>query len=92
MRRIRYEKTSRSGISSSVKVFKTVDGKEVRVFVNDITKAYGILDLSNDQILLSGVHSSMHKTKIAAKKALESLGVTFDKENRKEEVEVSTQE
>jgi hypothetical protein len=85
MNRIRYAKTEKPNIFSSVKVFKTSDGKEVRVFLNDITKAYGILDLSNDQILLSGVTSHMNKTKICAKEALETLGVTFNKEVRNNE-------
>lgn len=81
--RIRYEKTNVPEIFKSSRTYLCENTIEVRVIINSVTKAYAIVKTINDDILVHGVGSSFHDTKIKAKKALEGMGVAFAEEKRK---------
>lgn len=81
--RIRYQKTSVEGTSESVRVYASATAS-YKVYLIDRPLSFKVVALtgSDESVVTEGVQTSVHKLKIAAKKALESLGVEFSKEVR----------
>lgn len=81
--RIRYQKSGIEGTSVSVKVFLNGE-RSYRVYLLDRPLSFKVVELvgGDEAVVAEGVNTSPHKLKIAAKKALESLGVTFTQEVR----------
>jgi hypothetical protein len=83
MLRIRYQDTEVPEIKASVKMYVLPDGRECQVRIDEATRAYVVVDAITKAAIASGMATSMHKVKIAAKEALEAMGVKFDDEKRK---------
>jgi len=81
--RIRYQKSGEEGVSVSVKVFTNED-RSYRVYLIDRPLSFKVVELVDgaEVTVATGVNTSPHKLKIAAKKALELLGVSFSQEVR----------
>lgn len=86
MNRIRYAKSDKPEIQTSVKVYTGADGKEYRAYINSTTLAWGIVDMATQQVVSYGTGKTFVRTKAGAKDGLVALGVVFEKEKRKEEV------
>lgn len=82
MKRIRYIKHSDGGLSA-MRVITSQTGVEYDVIIEPNGKTGHILDYISRDVVMSVSGSSAHKTKIALKAALESLGVVFSEETRK---------
>lgn len=78
--RVRYTELT-SDTLQSVRTYHTNDGINVRVLINTGTLEYLLVNDKN-MVLNQGKGSYLHETKIKAKKALSSLGVSFSEENR----------
>ena len=81
--RIRYVKFGRG-----LKSLRTFDGYSVELYPEE--KQYIIIQLSTGASAATGTSKGgLHKLKMSAKKALETLGVKFESEKRKERKEIS---
>jgi hypothetical protein len=87
MNRIRYAKTEKPGILISVKTYQIEGGKEVRVELDTNVHNYKIFDALTNEAIIQGGDDTAAKNKRWAKKALEHLGVAFEKEERPRDVE-----
>ena len=82
MKRIRYIKNSDGGLSA-MRVITSQSGAEYDAIIDPSGKTGHVLDYISRDVVVSVSGSSAHKTKIAIKAALESLGVVFSEETRK---------
>lgn len=91
--RIRYRKRN-DGLLESVLSFTHEDlGAKYRVLLNPTELSYAIVEDRTQRVFNNGRAVSMHYVKIAAKKALENLGIKFKQpERRKRNVAVVVQE
>lgn len=76
--RIRYIPT---GNQDQVQSLQTFGG--FKVVLNPSNKQFDIMDRQGFVVKTGSVSGGTHKLKIAAKKALESLGVVFESESRR---------
>lgn len=77
--RIRYIKATTG--YESVKMLKNAEGQELRATLSE-DQLTGMVMLGTE-VLATVSGTSPHKTKIAVKKALEKVGVSFNSEKRK---------
>ena len=82
--RIRYTKSDRNGIQRSKQTFKSSNGANYRVKIDNTNIMYYIINLNDNRTIKKGGEkiTSLRFLKIAAKQALQSLGVNFDIEIR----------
>jgi hypothetical protein len=82
--RIRYENKEIGGVDYlvSCKVYDTLDGRRLRVFIKPSSLEYHVLDTVQGGRVLEGSGSSLHKVKKKAKRSLTELGVVFTPELR----------
>lgn len=82
MNRIRYIKTAHPDVLKSARALSNAARREFGCYLNISALTWQITELPTNASIVSGASTSVHKAKIAAKKALEDLGVVFEKENR----------
>lgn len=82
-KRIRYvsQRTDTNNTLVSQRIFKAGE-VEYRVFLYPLDGRYEVKNAVSEEVVLSGPGSSENVLKIRAKKALTTLGVTFDAEER----------
>lgn len=81
--RIRYEKTDKQGILKSVKNFVSIStGARYEVFLDTNDGKFRVRNVNSRHYVIDGVSESrnLNVLKRNAKKALEKLGVSFEKE------------
>lgn len=90
--RIRYVKTGVEGVQRSVKTFShTTNGGRFYVLLNLNDNSFTVMDETADAEAKVGAAKSPHKLKIAAKEALSSLGIDFEKEDRRDKAPAEEQ-
>lgn len=81
--RIRYVADETGNVLRSVKDFQHPDnGARYSVTLNKTNNTFFIRDEMGDALVTGGSGANLHQTKIAAKKALEKLGISFATEKR----------
>lgn len=82
--RIRYSKTNEADVLESTRVFEYNDAT-YRVRLNTKELSFVIFDAKWDSTIATGSGASLQILKKRVKESLESLGISFEKENRKRE-------
>lgn len=80
--RIRYERQNEEVFISKQKFRHTTNGALYKVLLNEVEMRFYVIDDIVDMTAATGSAVSMHKLKIAAKKALTQLGISFNEEER----------
>lgn len=81
-KRIRYIKQA-DGSFTSMRVLKNSTGADLRPVISPDGKTGAVTSAVSGEILITVRGTSAHKTKIALKEALETLGVVFIPETRR---------
>lgn len=81
MTRIRYNKTGDT-LTSKQQFQHPTNGARYQVVINESQKTYSVVDTMAEMLVVQGEATNLHLVKIAAKKALMELGISFEAEGR----------